>query len=35
VMIDHARVWRIAKTALPSLHAAVSALLAELGPPGA
>jgi uncharacterized protein with HEPN domain len=35
VMIDHARVWRIAKTALPSLHMAVSSLLAELGPPGA
>jgi uncharacterized protein with HEPN domain len=35
VMIDHGRVWRIAKTALPSLHTAVSALLAELGPPGA
>lgn len=32
--IDHARVWRIAETQLPALHHAVSALLAELGPPG-
>lgn len=31
--IEHARVWRIAETQLPALHDAVSALLAELGPP--
>jgi uncharacterized protein with HEPN domain len=32
VMIDHARVWQIAKTSLPDLRKVVSALLAELGP---
>jgi uncharacterized protein with HEPN domain len=31
--IDHARVWQIAQTSLPGLRKAVSALLAELGPP--
>jgi uncharacterized protein with HEPN domain len=33
--IDHAKVWRTAGTLLPVLRAAVSALLAELGPPDA
>jgi uncharacterized protein with HEPN domain len=33
--IDHARVWQIVETSLPGLHEAVSALLAELGPPDA
>lgn len=31
--IDHGRVWDIAATMLPGLHATVTALLAELGPP--
>jgi len=31
--IDDARVWQITETLLPDLHEAVSALLAELGPP--
>jgi uncharacterized protein with HEPN domain len=31
--IDHARVWRIAETLLPSLREAVSTLLTELGQP--
>jgi len=31
--IDHAEVWEIARTSLPALHAAVTALLDELGPP--
>jgi uncharacterized protein with HEPN domain len=31
--IDNARVWQIAETSLPDLRKAVSALLAELGPP--
>ncbi len=31
--IDHARVWQVAETLLPSLHEAVSVLLAELGTP--
>jgi uncharacterized protein with HEPN domain len=31
--IDNARVWQIAETSLPGLRKAVSALLAELGPP--
>jgi uncharacterized protein with HEPN domain len=33
--IDHDRVWEIAQTSLPGLREAVSALLAELGPPDA
>lgn len=33
--IDHARVWEIVETSLPALRNAVSALLAELGPPDA
>jgi uncharacterized protein with HEPN domain len=33
--INHARVWQIAQTSLPGLRTAVSALLAELGPPDA
>lgn len=33
--IDHARVFRIAESQLPGLRETVSALLAELGPPGA
>lgn len=31
--VDHARVWQITQTSLPDLREAVSALLAELGPP--
>ncbi len=31
--VDHAEVWYITHTALPDLHAAMSALLEELGPP--
>jgi uncharacterized protein with HEPN domain len=31
--IDDARVWQITEISLPDLHEAVSALLAELGPP--
>jgi uncharacterized protein with HEPN domain len=34
-VIDNDRVWQIAETAIPSLHKAVSSLLAELGPPDA
>jgi uncharacterized protein with HEPN domain len=30
-MIDHGRVWHIAKTSLPGLRQEVSTLLAELG----
>lgn len=32
-VVDHARVWHIKETLLPSLHASVSALLGDLGPP--
>ena len=32
--IDDTRVWQITETSLPDLREAVSALLAELGPPG-
>lgn len=32
---DHGEVWRISQESLPSLRNAVSALLAELGPPDA
>jgi uncharacterized protein with HEPN domain len=31
--VDDARFWQITETSLPNLRAAVSALLAELGPP--
>jgi uncharacterized protein with HEPN domain len=31
--VDDARVWQITETSLPCLRQAVSALLAELGPP--
>jgi len=31
--VDDARVWQITETSLPDLREAVSALLAELGPP--
>ena len=31
--VNDARVWQITETSLPNLRAAVSALLAELGPP--
>jgi uncharacterized protein with HEPN domain len=34
-VVEHDQVWRIAQTSLPNLHAAVSALLDELGPPDA
>lgn len=33
--VDHAEIWRIAHESLPALQAAVSALLAEMGPPDA
>jgi uncharacterized protein with HEPN domain len=33
-VVDHRRVWRIAKESLPALRVAVAALLDELGPPG-
>jgi uncharacterized protein with HEPN domain len=32
-LVDHARVWHIRATLLPDLHATVSTLLADLGPP--
>ena len=32
-VVDHVRVWHIKETLLPDLHATVSALLVELGPP--
>lgn len=31
--VNDARIWQITETSLPNLRAAVSALLAELGPP--
>ena len=31
--LDHPEVWRVATESLPPLHAAVAALLEELGPP--
>lgn len=34
-VIDDGRVWEVVTTLLPSLHATVTALLTELGPPDA